>query len=172
MKNYKKSGMIIFLMMSFFARTYAQDTISGSTVTETAALDQKGMSDMNAVSMRFCNSGITETGIQANLYATTRPGKTQRICAMFFNNMETGTNFHVQFSEAIKNEYNNRLCDQDGKDNDFARLVREDFAEMKISVKPHTQSYRTFNLAIPEDTTGDILGCLGYYLDGSLTQKT
>gem|GEM_PF-5835992 len=37
--------------------------------------------------------------------------------------------------------------------NNYSKLIREDFSNMKISVKPHTQTYQKFTIAIPKNAT-------------------
>lgn len=172
MHIYKKLIIAAFGLSLVSFGVHAAEQLSGAQLNVQPKIDQKIVEDMNATSLRFCNDGLTETGIKPRLYVTSRPGQIQKVCAMFFNNLEKEMNFYVGFSKATKNKYDERLCDNDTSDNTFSRLVRQDFAAMKIGVKAHEQSYRNFNITVPKNTTGDIIGCLSYTIDGWYTHET
>ena len=172
MKIYKKIIVAIFVISILFTATYAAEQLSGSRLTAQPEIDKKAMEDINLVSLRFCNDGINPVNLKAQLYLTWRPGQIKSICAIFFNNHDTGMNFHLWFAESKKDKNNLLLCDNDSSNNLFISEIREDTKDMKVFVKPHMQIQKTFHIGIPRSNTGNMYWCMTYRLDGSYSHAT
>lgn len=149
---------------------FAAEQLSWDKLNVQPDIDQKAMGDINNTFLRFCNNGTTANNLQ--LFLSSRPGKTQKICTVFFNNQETDTNFFIWFSEAKKNSYGERLCDDDSTNNAFSKLIREDYAAAPIFIKAHESMKKTFTITIPKDATGYVIGCLAYNIDSSYSKST
>ena len=181
MNHYKIGSMITFLVFLFAAGTYAAETGSVKTdnsdgswwyYTQQMELNQGGINDVNKTMMAFCNDGLAQKDLKTQVSLISRPGEVTNLCVMFLNELDTGTNFYPQFSEGVKNEEGIIGCRDKGTGNIFSNLVREDFASMKLWIEPHTQYYHTFHLNVPIKATGDIYGCVAYYIDGGYTHQT
>lgn len=172
MMTYKKTIIAISIISMLFAATYATEEFSGGKLTVQPEMNSEAMEAINLTSFRFCDDTLLPENLKSESHLTSRPGQIQQICAMFFNNLETGMNFNIGFTEAKKNEYNAWLCDQKSTDNKFADMIREDITAMKVYIKPHEQLYKKFNITVPKSSTGDILGCITYRIDSSYTHKT
>lgn len=172
MKIYKKTIIAVFVISMLFAATKATEQLTENTLTAQPEIDKKAVADINLVSLRFCNDGTNPENLQAQLYLTWRPGTVNKICAIFFNNHNTGMNFHVWFAESKKNENNILLCDNDNSNNAFITQIRENTTDMNIFVKPHMQTQKTFNIGIPKSSTGNMYWCLTYWLDNSYSRAT
>ena len=172
MNIYKKTIIAMFVISTLSAATYAIEDFSGGKLTVQPEIDSQAMTNINLTSFRFCDDTSLYENLKSESHLISRPGQVQRICAMFFNNLETGMDFYIGFTEAKKNEYNAWICDQKSSDNKFADMIREDVAAMKVFIKPHMQVYKEFNITVPKSSTGDILGCITYRIDSSYTHKT
>lgn len=179
MKHYKIASIAAFLVFLCATGTYAAETgeiNTGDTndtghYTQQMELNHEGINDMNKTMMAFCNDGLTQKDLKVQSLLIARPGEVKDFCVMFLNETDTGIIFYPQFSEGVKNEQGIIACRDNGKDNAFSKLVREDFASMKLWIEPHTQLYRSFHLNVPIKATGDIYGCIAYYINGWYTQQ-
>lgn len=180
MKHYKIASVTAFLVFLCATGTYAAETGEISTgdtnntghYTQQMELNQGGITDINKTLITFCNNGLTQKDLKTQISLISRPGEVKDLCIMFLNEMNTGTNFYPQFSEGIKDKQGIISCKDKGTGNTFSNLVREDFASMKLWIEPHTQLYRKFHLNVPIKATGDIYGCVAYYIDGGYTHQS
>lgn len=170
--NIYKKVLVAICGIFIISTAYAAEQLSGGQLNVQPEIDKAIVADMNLTSLRFCNDGLNPADLKPKIEISSRPGQLQKICALFFNNLDADMNFYVWFTEATKNKYDERLCDENSSKNSFSKLVREDFAAMKIPVKSHMQSYKNFTLTIPKTRTGDIIGCLTYTIDWSYSKKT
>jgi hypothetical protein len=172
MKLYKRIIIAVFVIGMLFTTTHATEQLSWSRLTAEPEIDKKAMEDINLVSLRFCNDGTNPENLKAQLHLTWRPGQVKNICVMFFNNHDTGMNFHVWFTESKKDENNLLLCDNNDTNNAFISQIRENTTDINVFVKPHMQRQTTFNIGIPRSNTWNIYWCLTYKLDSSYSHAT
>jgi len=150
---------------------WAEEQLSWKLLVQ-PEINKNIVTELNGTSMRFCNEGLEGSDLKPKSVFTAQAGQIKKFCVMFFNNLEKDMNMYVWFSEAKKNAYNEWYCDENMTNNNYSKLIREDFSNMKISVKPHTQTYQKFTIAIPKNATWDIYGCLSYTIDGWFTHNT
>lgn len=171
----KSTKYILLICISIFLLSNislgAEEQLSGKLLVQ-PEINENVVTDLNWTSMRFCNEWLEPNNLTPKSLITAQAGQIKKFCVMFFNNLEKDMNFYVWFSEAKKNDYNEWYCDEDMTNNNYSKLIREDFSTMKILVKPHTQAYQKFTLAIPETATWSIYGCLSYTIDGWYTHNT
>jgi len=169
----KKIYITLILVSICLTSVYAiEDTSTGTEMNIQPSINKQSIDDINKTSIRFCNQWLDAEKLSPRLYVESRPGQVQEICTVFFNNLETGMNFYVWFTEATKNNHDEWLCDDDTHENEFAKFVRNDFASEIINIPSNKQKQKVFAIGIPKTATWDMIWCLSYAIDGSYTKNT
>lgn len=126
---------------------------------------------LNNTSMRFCIDGTEPEKLSRVGKLTSRPWETKDICMVFINNLPTKEDFIVGFSQWQKDNQWNVTCDQDMSDNDFLKLIRIPEPTRSVTIDSGSNSLSSFKITIPKTYTGNIYGCVAYYMSDSYSKK-
>lgn len=172
-KKMKKIWLAVFVLsivLSLYTvRVHAAENVFTG---EQMNINKQSIADLNQTSVRFCNQWMDPGKFTPKLYMQSRPGQVQEICTVLFNNLGTGMNFYVWFTEATKNKHNEWLCDDDAYENEFSKFIRDNFVSETVNVTAHKQKQKMYTIGIPKTATGDIIWCLSYAIDGSYSKNT
>lgn len=168
-KTWLTLSILSIVLLVYTVKVYA---VENNFTGEQMNINKQSMTNINLTSLRFCNQWLDPEKLTSRLYMQSRPWQVQEICTVLFNNLETGTNFYVWFTEATKNNHDEWLCDDDAYENEFSKFIRNNFASKKINVITHKQKQKIFTIGIPKTATGDIIWCLSYAIDGSYSKHT
>ena len=177
---YKKIVLSLVVSLSLLSIVSAQKTTqennnsTGNTSNSFTApkIDEDITNELNTTSMRFCIDGFESDKLSRIGKLTLQPGKSQDICMVFVNNTQGDKEFTVGFSEGLKNWGDTIVCDQNMDDNLFLHMIDMPDTTRKIMVASGGNTVSNFKIKIPTTTTGNIYGCVAYYLPNSYSKKT